>query len=151
MIRRATLCYVAVHLILLLFPMALVRTTLLVILYVCTANRWSKPTYVLLVASVKERYEGASITGEYMCGALLGVFESCSTHIAKGLFILHRNCMVVLIHWLLSAASHCSITAFQVKMILTFMQHRNAVTLPFLCSRVQCSNATQLRRSLNGP
>ena len=29
------------------------------------------------------------------------------------------------------------------------MQHRNAVTSQFLCSRVQCSNATQLHCSMN--
>ena len=29
--------------------------------------------------------------------------------------------------------------------------HRNAVTSQFLCSRVQCGNATQLRCSMNGP
>ena len=34
---------------------------------------------------------------------------------------------------------------------LTFMRHHNAVTLQFLCSRVQCGNATQLRCSMNGP
>ena len=39
-------------------------------------------------------------------------------------------------NWLLSAASHRSITAYQVKMNLTFMRHCNAVTLQFLCSRV---------------
>ena len=51
----------------------------------------------------------------------------------------------------LSAASHRNITAFRVKMNLTFMRHRNAVTLQFLCSRVQCGNTAQLRRSMNGP
>ena len=44
--------------------------------------------------------------------------------------------------WLLSAASHRSFTAFQVKMNLTFMRHHSAVTSQFLCSRVQCGNAT---------
>ena len=38
---------------------------------------------------------------------------------------------------IISAASHRSITTFQVKMFFTFMWHRNAVTLHFLCSRVQ--------------
>ena len=57
----------------------------------------------------------------------------------KGPFILHCNCVAVLIYWLLSAASRCSITAFWVKMNLTFMRHRNAVTLQFLCSAAtQC-------------
>ena len=37
------------------------------------------------------------------------------------------------------------------KMNLTFLQHRNAVTLQFLCSRVQCGNAPRLRHSMNGP
>ena len=69
----------------------------------------------------------------------------------KGPFILHCNCVAVLIYWLLSAASHCSITAFWVKMNLTFMWHRNAVTLQFLCRAVQCGNTVQLRRSMNGP
>ena len=31
------------------------------------------------------------------------------------------------------------------------MQHRNAVLLQFLCSGVQCSNATQLQRNMNRP
>ena len=31
------------------------------------------------------------------------------------------------------------------------MRHRYALTLQFLCSSVQCGNATQLRRSMNGP
>ena len=31
------------------------------------------------------------------------------------------------------------------------MQHRNAVTSQYLCSKVQCGNATQLRRSMKGP
>ena len=31
------------------------------------------------------------------------------------------------------------------------MRHRIAVTSQFLCSRVQCGNATQLRRSINWP
>ena len=55
------------------------------------------------------------------------------------------------IYWLLSAASHCSSTAFQVKMNITFMWHRNAVSLQLLCRRVQCGNTTQLRLSMNGP
>ena len=74
--------------------------------------------------------------------------------IAKDPFILHRNCVAVPIHAiyrLLSAASHRGITAFQVKMSLTFMRHSNAVTLQFLCRKVQCGNATQLRRSMNRP
>ena len=39
----------------------------------------------------------------------------------------------------------------QVKMNLTFMRHRNAVTLQFLCSRVQCGNTMQLRSSMIRP
>ena len=70
---------------------------------------------------------------------------------SKGLFILYHNCVAVLIYWLLSAASHHSITAFQVKMNLTFMRHSNPVALQFLCSRVQWGNATQLQRSMNQP
>ena len=31
------------------------------------------------------------------------------------------------------------------------MWHRNALISKFLCSRVQCGNSTQLRRSMNGP
>ena len=69
----------------------------------------------------------------------------------KGPFILHRNRVAVPIHRLLSAASHRSITPFQVKMNLTFMRHGSAVTSQFLCSLVQCGNATQLRRSMNRP
>ena len=71
----------------------------------------------------------------------------------KGLFILHSNCIAVPIYQLhvLSAASHRSTTAFQVKMNLTFMRHSNAVTSQFLCSRVQCGNTTQLPGSMNGP
>ena len=30
------------------------------------------------------------------------------------------------------------------------MQHRNAVLSQFLCSRVQCGNATHLWRTMNG-
>ena len=52
---------------------------------------------------------------------------------------------------LFSAASHHSITAFQVKINLTFMRHRNAVTSQFPCRTVQGGNARQLRRSMNGP
>ena len=68
----------------------------------------------------------------------------------KGLFILHGNCDAVPIYQLLSAASHRSFTAFQVKMNVTFMRHRNAVTSQFPCRMVQCGKATQLRYSMNG-
>ena len=68
-----------------------------------------------------------------------------------GPFVLHRNCVAVPIYRLLSATGHRSFTAFQVKMNITFMQHSNAVTLQFLCRRVQRGNATQLRCSMNGP
>ena len=61
---------------------------------------------------------------------------SSINHRPKGLFILHRNCVAVLIYWLLSAASHRSFNAFQLKMNLTFMWHHNAVLRSqFLCSR----------------
>ena len=69
----------------------------------------------------------------------------------KKTLLVHRNCVAVPIYWLFSAASHHSITALQVKMNLTFMRHRNAVTSQFLCSRVQCGTATQLQRSMNRP
>ena len=69
----------------------------------------------------------------------------------KGSFIVHCSCVGVLIYRSLFAASHRSITAFQVKMNFTFMRLCNEVTLQFLCSRVQCGNATQLRHSMNGP
>ena len=46
-----------------------------------------------------------------------------------------------------SAASHRSITTFQVDMYLTFMRHHNAVTL----QSEQCDKATQLLYSVNGP
>ena len=69
----------------------------------------------------------------------------------EGPFILHRNCIAVPIYRLLSDASHHNITTFQVKMDLTFMRHHNAVTSQILCSKVQCGNATQLRRSMNVP
>ena len=60
--------------------------------------------------------------------------------------------IAVPIYRLLSPASHRSITVFlQVKINLTFMRHRNAITWQFLCSRVQCGNARQLRRSMNRP
>ena len=75
----------------------------------------------------------------------------CHRDLSQDPFILHRNCAAVPIYRLLSAASHRSITAYQVKMNLTFMQHRNAVTSQFLCSWAQCGNATQLRCSINGP
>ena len=73
--------------------------------------------------------------------------------VVKGPFILHkhRNYVAEPIYRLSSAVSHRSITAFQVKMNSTFMRDRNAVTSQFLCSRVQCGNATQLQRSMNGP
>ena len=61
----------------------------------------------------------------------------------KGPFVIHCNCVAVPIYWLLSAASHCSITAFWFKMNLTFMRHRNAVTLQFLCRAVQCGNTVR--------
>ena len=63
------------------------------------------------------------------------------------MFIVHCNCVAVPIYWLLSAASHCSITAFKVKMSLNFIRQRNAVT----SNRVQCGNATQLWHRMNGP
>ena len=69
----------------------------------------------------------------------------------KGPFIVYSNCIAVPIYRLLSVASHRSFTAFQVKINLTFMRHRNALTSQFLCRRVQCCNATQLRRGMNGP
>ena len=71
--------------------------------------------------------------------------------VSKGPFILHRNCVAVAIYRFLSAAGHRSFTAFQVKMNLTFMRHCSAVPSQFLCRRVQCGNATQLRCSMNGP
>ena len=43
------------------------------------------------------------------------------------------------------------VTAFQFKMNLIFMRHRNAITSQFLCRKMQCGNATQLRCSMNGP
>ena len=43
------------------------------------------------------------------------------------------------------------IRAFKLKRNSTFMRHRNAVSLQFLCSRVQCGNPMQLRHSMNGP
>ena len=76
------------------------------------------------------------------CMLLMNV--SCS-------FKVHSNCVAVPIYWFLSAASHRSIIAFQVKMNLTFMRHGNAVTLQFLCRTVQCDNAMQLWCSMNGP
>ena len=53
------------------------------------------------------------------------------------------NCVAVPICLLLSAANHRSINAFQVKMSLTFMRHRNAVTSQYLCKTLRCGNATQ--------
>ena len=49
------------------------------------------------------------------------------------------------IYWLFSPASHCSITSFHVKMIISF----NVVTSKFLCSREHCSNAMQMQCSMN--
>ena len=69
----------------------------------------------------------------------------------SGPFILTLHCSAVPINQLFSAASHHSITSFQVKMNLTFMRHRNAVTSQSLCNKVQCGNAMQMRRSMNGP
>ena len=47
----------------------------------------------------------------------------------KGPFILHCNCVAVRMYQLLIfAASHCSITTFQVTVNLTFMRHHSAVT-----------------------
>ena len=68
--------------------------------------------------------------------------------INKGPFILHHNCVAVPIYRLLSATNHRSFTAFQVKMNLTFMRHRKAVTSQFLCRKVQCGNAMQLEMLL---
>ena len=51
----------------------------------------------------------------------------------------------------LSATSHRSITAFPVKMHLTFLCHGIAVSSQFLCHRVQCDNTMQLWCSINGP
>ena len=61
----------------------------------------------------------------------------------KGLFILHRNCVAVPIYYIyyISAAIHCSITAFQVNINLTIMRHHNAVTL----------HECEVRRGMNGP
>ena len=55
---------------------------------------------------------------------------------SQGSLTLHPNCITVPIYRLFSAASHRSIATFQVKMYLTFLRHRNAVTSQFLCSRV---------------
>ena len=66
------------------------------------------------------------------------------TKSGKGPFILTFQCIAMLINRLLAAESHCSITAFQVKMNLIFMRHYSEVTLQFLCRRVQCGNAMQL-------
>ena len=63
----------------------------------------------------------------------ISIAEDDITLICKGPFILHRNCVAVPIYQLLSAPSHCSFAAFQVKMNLTFMRHCNAVTSQFLC------------------
>ena len=78
--------------------------------------------------------------------------------VSKGSFILHRNCVAVPMYRLLSAASHRNFNAFQVKITFTTPQCNN---IAILCSRGQCSNATQLRRrsyfaaialrSMNGP
>ena len=57
--------------------------------------------------------------------------------------ILHRNCVAVPIYRLLSAASHRSITAFQIKMNLTFMRYRNIPRYRIFCAG-RCSAATQL-------
>ena len=72
-------------------------------------------------------------------------------HLAKGPFILHPNCVAVpMIDYFLPQVTAES-PYFKFKMNLTFMRHRNAVISQFLCSRVQCGNAKQLRRSMNGP
>ena len=55
----------------------------------------------------------------------------------KGPFILHRNCVAVLIYRL----HLCRITAFQFKTNLTFMRHRSAVT-PHECAVRQCNAIT---------
>ena len=59
-------------------------------------------------------------------------------------FILNRNCVAVPIYQLLSAASHRSITAFQIKTNLTFMRYRNAVHHMHNFYAGRCSAATQL-------
>ena len=51
-------------------------------------------------------------------------------------------CVAVPIYRLLFAASHCSITPFQIKLNLTFMRYRNAVHRNFCAGR--CSAARQL-------
>ena len=52
------------------------------------------------------------------------------------------------IYRLLSPASHCSITAFQFEISLTFMNTaNNAVTSQFLCRMMWCGNTTQLQCS----
>ena len=89
----------------------------------------------------------------------MGILYDCDTKLktkyrqfnCKGLFKLTLRCVAVQKYQLLSATSHRSITVFQVKMNLIFMRYRSAVTWQFLRSRVQCGNATQLRRSMNGP
>ena len=69
-------------------------------------------------------------------------------NLAKGLFILTLHYVAMPIYRLLFAWSHHSITAFQVKMNLNFMQHRNAVTSQYLCRRVKSGNAMQLEMLL---
>ena len=61
------------------------------------------------------------------------------------------RCVAVPIYRLLSASSHRSITAFQVKMNLTFMRHRKMYSYRNFCAR-QCSAATQRTcgKSING-
>ena len=91
---------------------------------------------------------------------LMPLSDGCSSRNLKGetgsLFdhwVKVRSYQIVLhcgADQLLSAASHRSITAFQVKMNWTFMQQRSAVTLQFLCRTVQGGNARQLQRCMNG-
>ena len=68
----------------------------------------------------------------------------------KGLFILTLHCVVVPIYWLICAASHRSIMAYEVKMNLTTMGHRNAVVSQFLCRKVvawtELEGVTEMKR-----
>ena len=66
--------------------------------------------------------------------------HACMMHYTKGPFIVALRSLAVLIYQLLSAATQCKSPHFNLKMYLTVLRHRNAVTLQSLCSK--CSAAT---------
>ena len=92
--------------------------------------------YVRLDWNVQRCHQFA---GKCVCNYRINDTVETSHLFSKGLFIPHPNCVMLPIYIdYISAASHCCIIAFQVKMNLTRMRHRHAVS-SYECSVQQCN------------